>query len=209
MNKEIEITQDEMEEKFKIMKQEGKKKSTIKKELNITDYQYNKINKKIKEEGQCNNKKTIEQKKKPKEIKKKTNFSSAESKARYEAIDILSKKYLGYEDSKDFNSYLAKRLDAMSYEYSYEIILSTIIDCKKSMDYAIAHKEFKTDIGKISYLCAIISNNLKDTLKTKQKKELIQEGLEKRDEIDYTLLNKEKITIPTKRKDFSIFLDED
>ena len=124
-------------------------------------------------------------------------------------IQLLHSRYLGYEDSKDFNSYLAKRLDAMSYEYSYEIILSTIIDCKKSMDYAITHKEFKTDIGKISYLCAIISNNLKDTLKTKQKKELIQEGLEKRDEIDYTLLNKEKITIPTKRKDFSIFLDED
>ena len=207
MNKQIEVTENEIEENFKELKKKGKKKSTIKEILNITEYQYNKLNRALKEERQTEVKEKVTKRKEKKENKPK--FSSVESKARYEAIDIISRKYLGYKESKDFNSYLAAKLDKMSYDYSYEVILSTILECKNPMEYAVTHKKFKNDIGKISYLCAIISNNLKDTLKMKQKKELMQEGLEKRDETDYTLLNKEKITMPTQRKDFSIFLDED
>ena len=52
MNKQIEVTENEIEENFKELKKKGKKKSTIKEILNITEYQYNKLNRALKEEGQ-------------------------------------------------------------------------------------------------------------------------------------------------------------
>ena len=76
------------------------------------------------------------------------------------------------------------------------------------MDYANSNKEFNNEVQKISYLCAIIKNNLNNTLKEREKREQRNKGLEKR-EINYEEANKVIVTTKTKRRDFSIYLDDD
>lgn len=46
--------------------------------------------------------------------------------------------------------------------YSYEIILYTFKICKAKIDYSIDTKDFKDEISKISYIIAIINNNIND-----------------------------------------------
>lgn len=47
-------------------------------------------------------------------------------------------------------------------DYTYEIILYTFKVCKSKIDYAIQTKTFENEEKKISYIMAIVSNNIND-----------------------------------------------
>ena len=60
----------------------------------------------------------------------------------------------------------------------YPILLETIKYCEENINWALDNKEFKNEIGKISYVFAIISNNIHDVAKglsRKQKANNVQE----------------------------------
>lgn len=201
--------EEELKQNIKEMLEKGKKRKDIAKKLGITLYKFDKIKKELKENKELDFKKMAEvTNPKKHKTKEEINFFSPETKARYEAIDLISRKYLNYQSGQTFNTFLSKKIEAMGYSYSYNVILATIKKCENNLTYAITHKQFDSDIHKISYLCAIINNNLNNTLKEREKKEQINKGLEKR-EINYEEINKTIVSAPSKRRDFSVFLDED
>lgn len=203
--------EEELKNNVKEMLENGKKRKDIAKKLNITLYMFDKIKKELIANNELDLKQmekvTNSQKKITKNIEE-INFSSPENKARFEVIDLLSKRYLNYSPGQKFNTFLCKKIEAMSYAYSYSIILATAKKCLNNMDYANSNKEFNNEVQKISYLCAIIKNNLNNTLKEREKREQRNKGLEKR-EINYEEANKVIVTTKTKRRDFSIYLDDD
>lgn len=203
---------EELKNKIKLYLEKGTTRKDIVKKLNITYYTFDKLKKELKENNELDLKKMTKIANPKSSNQKNINdicFSSPETRARYEAIDIISRKYLGYETGQqNFNSFLSRKIEAMSYSYSYNVILATIKKCENNLTYAVQHKTFESDAHKISYLCAIINNNLKRTLDEKEKKQRINKGLEKREK-DYGEINQNIVTSPTKRMDFSIFLDED
>ncbi len=47
-------------------------------------------------------------------------------------------------------------------DYTYEIILYTFKICKSKIDYALQTKSFENETNKISYIMAIVNNNIND-----------------------------------------------
>ena len=86
-------------------------------------------------------------------------------------IDALIEA-LGYKKGEKIPSFLFKKLK--EYEVAsigYEVLLATIKDERKNIQWAINNKEFKNEIGKISYIFAILSNHWKDSKKKMKIKE--------------------------------------
>lgn len=184
---------DNLELKIKELIEEGRTRKYITEKLKITFYKFDKIKAKLIEENKINPNKKI-----------KKMSSDLEEEYRKMIIDIICKKYLNYKNTPDFNSTLVLKLSQMHKNNSYQEILQSTIDSQKQLEYS-SRKEFENDYYKISYLCAIIRNNIKNIQNTIIKKE---KKKEKEVFVDIDEINKRRTSNPTKRRDLTEFLND-
>lgn len=82
-------------------------------------------------------------------------------------VSKIAYDFLGYQTGQKFPSYIQKKLNELKF-YSYDVILRTIENMQDNILYYMNNKEFKNESGKISYIFAIISNNINDVNKSYQ-----------------------------------------
>ena len=82
-------------------------------------------------------------------------------------VSKIANEFLGYHKGQKFPAYINKKLGEFSY-YKADVILKTIEKKNDSIMYFMQNKEFKSESGKISYIFAIISNNINDVNKEYQ-----------------------------------------
>ena len=104
-----------------------------------------------------------------------THLNSEEKRQWDELYQYVRKEILQYDDKQSIPSNLVLRLKGLSTgklienraiedkaEYSYEIILYTFKLYKSNILSAIKTKDFKNEMSKFLYICAIIENNIND-----------------------------------------------
>lgn len=87
-----------------------------------------------------------------------------ENEDRKNVIEKFAVDFLDYKPGQVFPTVLTKKLKELEF-YGYDVINRTIDKTYNSIQYAIQHKDFKNDVGKISYIFAIIKNNINDVYK--------------------------------------------
>lgn len=87
-----------------------------------------------------------------------------ENEDRKNVIERFAVDFLDYKPGQVFPTVLTKKLKELEF-YGYDVINRTIDKAYNSIQYAIQHKNFKNDVGKISYIFAIIKNNINDVYK--------------------------------------------
>lgn len=129
-----------------------------------------------------------------------------ENENRKKVIEKFAIDFLDYKPGQVFPTVLTKKLKELEF-YGYDVINRTIDKAYNSIQYAIQHKDFKNDIGKISYIFAIIKNNINDVYK-----QTVQQEKEKKDETVCEIDNEVDIdNIQTKHKEKNIkkWLEDD
>lgn len=87
------------------------------------------------------------------------------------AIDILCKDFLKYKAGQPCPTFVFRKYKSLEF-YENEIILKTIEEKYDTLKYYADNKEFKDDIQKVSYLFAIIDNNIGDVYRREERKKL-------------------------------------
>lgn len=127
-----------------------------------------------------------------------------ENEDRKNVIERFAVDFLDYKPGQVFPTVLTKKLKELEF-YGYDVINRTIDKAYNSIQYAIQHKEFKSDVGKISYIFAIIKNNINDVYK-----QVVQE--EKRSETVCEIDNEvdiDNIQTNHKEKNIKKWLEDD
>ena len=119
-------------------------------------------------------------------------------------VTRIANEFLGYQAGQKFPAYIQKKLNELNY-YSYDVILKTIDKMSDKIMYYMNNKEFKNESGKISYIFAIISNNINDVNKEYQWKKKNEEHEHHTEIVDIP----EEIPTLSKVKDISSWLDGD
>ena len=133
-----------------------------------------------------------------------------ENEDRKRVIERFATEFLDYVPGQVFPTVLTKKLKELEF-YGYDVINKTIDTSYKSIQYALRTKDFRNDVGKISYIFAIIKNNINDVYK----QVLAEEKGEKRQQEQVTnieVVDEQSImNIGTKQKakDISSFLEDD
>ena len=121
---------------------------------------------------------------------------------------MFSREFLGYEKGQVFPTLLCKKLKELDF-YNFNIINKTVEKCRPSIEYAL-QKDFKSELAKISYIFAIIKNNINDVYKDC----LREEKVEKKQQAQTTNLDlvdeQSMMNIGSKKKakDISDFLED-
>ena len=68
---------------------------------------------------------------------------------------------LGYEDGMVAPPVVNKKLKELSF-YGDDIILETLHDCFQKIEFALRTRDFANEYNKISYVMAIVKNNIND-----------------------------------------------
>lgn len=129
-----------------------------------------------------------------------------ENEDRKNVIEKFAIDFLDYESGQVFPTVLTKKLKELEF-YGYDVINRTIDKAYNSIQYAIQHKEFKSDVGKISYIFAIIKNNINDVYK-----QTVQEEKEKKSGIICEIDNEvdiDNIQSNHKEKNIKKWLEDD
>lgn len=122
-----------------------------------------------------------------------------ENEDRKKVIEKFAVDFLDYQPGQVFPTVLTKKLKELEF-YGYDVINKTIDKTYNSILYAIQYKEFKSDVAKISYIFAIIKNNINDVYK-----QTVQQEKEKKDEIAHEIDNSVDIdNIQTSHKEKNI-----
>ena len=79
-------------------------------------------------------------------------------------IEMFATEFLGYGKGQVFPTILCKKLKELEF-YGFDVINKTVKKCQSSIEYAITYKDFNNDSAKISYIFAIIKNNINDVYK--------------------------------------------
>lgn len=98
-----------------------------------------------------------------------------ENEDRKAVVDRFAVEFLNYQPGQVFPTILTKKLKELEF-YGYDVVNKTIDESYNSIQYAIQHKDFKNDVGKISYIFAIIKNNINDVYKRVLKEEKEQKS---------------------------------
>jgi len=129
-----------------------------------------------------------------------------ENQDRQDIIDRFCYDFLDYKPGQIFPTILTKKLKELEF-YGYGVINKTIDKSYKSIQYALSTKEFKNDIGKISYIFAIIKNNINDVYRDVLREEKESETT-KTFEID-TSVDIDNIQTQHEEKNISKWLEDD
>ena len=123
---------------------------------------------------------------------------------REEFLEMFANDFLGYKQGQVFPTVLCKRLKELEF-YGYDVINQTVKKCKSSIEYALTHKDFASENGKISYIFAIIKNNINDVYKQiveEEKKPIVEHYIDETVDID-------NIQTTHKEKNIKKWLEED
>lgn len=129
-----------------------------------------------------------------------------ENENRKKVIEKFAVDFLDYKPGQVFPTVLTKKLKELEF-YGYDVINKTIEKTYNSIQYAIQHKEFINDVGKISYIFGIIKNNINEVYK-----QTVQQEMEKKNETVCEIDNEVDIdNIQTKHKEKNIrkWLEDD
>ena len=121
-------------------------------------------------------------------------------------IYIISSDFLGYQKGQSFPTVLAKKLKELEF-YPNEVILKTVENNYDNILYWMKNKEFSNDIGKISYIFAIIKNNINDVYRDWKRNQKIKVK-ENNTNIELSL-DIQDINTTQKGKDISAWLEEE
>lgn len=141
-----------------------------------------------------------------KEPSLKMDLSPEEEMYRRKCIDIMCRKYFDYNDTKHFNPILVTKIQRLSQHMPYKVIYNTILYQHQSLDYAYS-KTFSSEFQKISYMIAIIKNNLNKVYEDMKKREEQQRNITISDSLARELTKKRK-TKPTKKLDMTDLLED-
>lgn len=130
----------------------------------------------------------------------KKKLSKEENEYRIQAISKLA-NLLGYPPKAKMPTYIFKALKELE-GFGYQAVDQTIVDKTEDIEWALTHKDFASEHGRISYILAIIQNHCKETYDR-----LIKEKL-KEDKEDLPVEIEEVRQIDQKVKDISRFLDD-
>jgi len=132
-----------------------------------------------------------------------------ENEDRKNVIEKFAVDFLDYKPGQIFPTVLTKKLKELEF-YGYDVIYRTIDKTYNSIQYAIQHKDFKNDVGKISYIFAIIKNNINDVYKQVLREGKIKEKQKTQTDHFESISESELMNIGSKRKakDISEFLEE-
>lgn len=141
--------------------------------------------------------------------KNKVKLPPQEEEYRKKCIDFLAKEYFNYNNTHHINPLLIKKIKELHEHGSYQLIFFTIISEKENLAYA-STKNMSSEYNTISYMMAIIRNNLnksREKLKLQQK---INQGMAKKYNDTSTIndLNNQITTKPTTRIDMSDLIDD-
>lgn len=119
-------------------------------------------------------------------------------------INLIAEDFLNYDKNQVFPTLLTKKLKELEF-YPNEVILKTIEKNYDTIKYWMMTKDFNNDIGRISYIFAIIKNNINDVYKM-WKKDSDQKLLENKvnNDFDFDIDNYKQ-----KQKDLRKWLEED
>ena len=143
---------------------------------------------------------------KNKDYNSRIKLSTEEEQYRKKSIDVMCRRYFDYNKTKHFNPVLVSKLQGLNKFSSYKTIYNTIIYQQQNLDYANT-KVFSSDFQKISYMIAIIKNNLSKVYTEMKEKEINAHNLTITDSLAREL-TKSRVTKPTKRLDMSSLLDD-
>lgn len=124
---------------------------------------------------------------------------------RRELIDYICREFLGYGNGQPFPTSLPKKIKELEF-YSDDIILETFKKCSPEINYQLEHKQFSSEYGKLSYIFAIVKNNIADVYTEVQRKQK-QDEISRKTEIECDNLS--NVGTKTRGKDISSFLDDD
>jgi hypothetical protein len=79
-------------------------------------------------------------------------------------VDTIVNDFLNYQKGQIFPTILTKKLKELEF-YPNEVIFNTIKKNHDTIQYWMNTKDFNSDIGKISYIFAIIKGNINDIYK--------------------------------------------
>lgn len=112
--------------------------------------------------------------------------------------DILYKYFktavMGYDNNQSLSSNMVLRLKGLRTgkfientkiedvsNYSFRLILDTIIDNKQAIEYASSNVQFKNETHKFNYILKIIESKLNDSYKKKEEEKRLNEKIDKID----------------------------
>lgn len=120
-------------------------------------------------------------------------------------VTMIANNFLGYQSGQKFPAYIQKKLKEFDF-YSNDVILATLEKMSDTIQYYMNNKDFKSESGKISYIFAILSNNINDI--NKQFKH--NKKVEKEHKTEIMTLSEIDISRPApKGRDISDWLDEE
>lgn len=103
------------------------------------------------------------------------------------AKDLVFFELLGHESGDKYPNFLTKMLREFG-SYGNVVILRTLEENKDFMLNYISSHEFNTDVGKLQFISAILSNNLNDVRrKVRKEKEELKKLEKSSEEFDITL----------------------
>lgn len=133
-----------------------------------------------------------------------------ECENRKRTINVIACDFLDYNTGQVFPTVLTKKLKELEF-YGYDVIMETIEKCRSSIEYSIKTKSFKNDMNKISYIMAIIKNNINDVYKEHLRTEKVMEKQQEQ-ATNFEAVNEDTIMnigSKQKAKDISDFLEGD
>lgn len=127
-----------------------------------------------------------------------------ENEDRKRVIERFTSEFLDYVPGQVFPTVLTKKLKELEF-YGYDVIDRTIDKSYDSIQYALRTKDFRNDVGKISYIFAIIKNNINDVYK----QVLREEKEQKREYTIDTSVNVDDIQTTHTEKNITKWLEDE
>lgn len=130
----------------------------------------------------------------------------AKTETRKKINDLIA-DFTGYYNGEIFPTIVPKKIKELEETYDIFTVYETMLDKKNDIRYAMDSMEFSSDLGKCSYLMAIIVNSINDVWKRRKKEEEESKRIKNIIfEEDYSNI---KNNTEQKGKNISRFLSED
>ena len=98
---------------------------------------------------------------------------------RFQCIDKLM-DIMGYQPGMKLPTIAYKMINEYEKPYGFDVLLETMEDQKKNMQWALNNKQFTSETSKVRYLFAIIQNNAMDSWQKKVRTERAKREMDNR-----------------------------